>query len=329
MSEAIEAYETHLKKRESRKTGERRRNGTLTTYAHSFRRLQQWFSTERGNPEIAAVRPEDVAAYLDWARARRTARNHDAARGRSERTVGRDWVLLHDLFEHALDLQWFDGRNPVAKRLRPVPGATRKPVMLIDAEVGQLITACGTNEQLRTFIMTQDAIGARPGSETTWLQWDDIDFTRAQLTFRELPDHRLKTPASVRTVPIPAKVVDQLRRLMDWYLDRGVESPWVFANIGRNGEGQPGERLPALQGSLRRLAIQVLPANRAPTCPKDSGKLHDLRGHDFRHRVAKRHKDKKFSLELRQEFLGHATSSQTDAYAGKADPEALRDMVTD
>jgi integrase len=100
---------------------------------------------------------------------------------------------------HAARRGWCE--RPVIGRPEPGPERVRR---LTHEEADRLIAAC--NEHLRPLVIFPLYTGARAG-EALWLDWADLDVSRARVTFHETKNGR------ARGVPLHRRVVVALSNL--------------------------------------------------------------------------------------------------------------------
>ena len=173
---------------------------------------------------------------------------------------------------------------------------------LVPLSVEQVQTiASAVPERLRALVLTSAGLGLRQG-EACGLTRDRVDFLRRRVTIDrqlicnagEVPSlGPPKTPASVRTVPLPDVVGEVLaRHIAEYAVDTG-------ALLFTMDDQRPVRR--ASWGHIFRAAT-------------DSVKI-DATSHDLRHHAASLLISKGCSVKAVQSFLGHATAAETlDTY---------------
>jgi len=192
-------------------------------------------------------------------------------------------------------------RSPCTRRVR-LPRQDGAEVMPIaPGQVRAMVDAVG--DRYRALVVTLAGSGLRSG-EVLGLTVDRCDFLRRTIRVdrqlvtvaNEAP--RLapaKTTASVRTIPVPQAVLDEIAR----HLERYSPGPWGL--IFTDGKGTPIRRN-ALGHVWRRAAVRAGVDGFSP--------------HDLRHYAASVLIDQGASVKAVQRHLGHASATTTlDTYA--------------
>lgn len=143
--------------------------GTQNAYRDSTDVFRKYFVEMRGDPTIASVGQSDVGAFIDWRRTRRIKGDEPLG----QRTLMKDFAVLHTLFAWAVESREYRRDNPVVKKLRPKRGQARQAVIISDAEEKRLLEACAEHAMLSTFVLLCLETGLRPNSEALWLRWED------------------------------------------------------------------------------------------------------------------------------------------------------------
>lgn len=242
-----------------------------------------------GKKALDEVTPEDVAAL----------RRRLIADGLAAGTVNRHLATVRVLFNLALRLGLYEGRNPAAS-----------PGMLPEQHRDRFLTAAETQALVRALDAeaNQDAAsalallvltGARK-QEVLRAKWDFVDLEKGTLT---VPRSKNGRP---RQVPLSSAAV----RVLHIQAGRRAEgNPHVFPS--RRVEGRP------LEG-LRK------PWERAK---RAAGLAADLRIHDLRHSLASALANAGTSLYEIGAVLGHKQLSTTTRYAHHS-PERLVETAT-
>lgn len=287
VSNLLDAFE-----REYRGTRKPITEGTRRSHQDTTRYLRKFFVEREGDPRVAAVAKGDVARYFDW---RRTANGRTV----SQRTLRRDYAVLHLVFAFAVDRDW-RADNPVAAVRKPPPGDAREPVVLTDDQLDALYAACADRPMLSLFVRVGAEAGLRPNSETLWLRWEDVDLKRRTLRVVSGRDgHRTKTGRS-RTLPLSEALVAAFRDHAARYRLAGG-SPWVFHHLSGARHHRAGERINDLRRAFAAAATRAgLPAGVWP--------------YDLRHTRITRWVRAGHNLALVQKAAGHASIRTTLIY---------------
>ncbi|HEX2095800.1 MAG TPA: site-specific integrase [Solirubrobacterales bacterium] len=271
-----------------------------TYEAHRFH-LDHDLLPRLGSRRIASLGVEDVARLITDLR----------AAGRSAKTTANALGTLQSVLRFARRRGWIlaDPVELLEPEERPHPPRRPRGRVLGQAEIERLLGACPSRG--RILVETALFSGLRI-SELLGLTWADIDFdgglirVRAQLSRarRGEPAHRvaLKTPASVREVPLVPQLSD---RLAVHRHDTPFAAPtdWVFATSRGTPHGE------------RNVARRVLTTAADDTGLNDDGRA-PLRFHDLRHTFAS-HLIVDLGLDIAQvsRILGHASTTITlDVY---------------
>lgn len=264
------------------------------------------------------------------------------ARGLKPKSVRNVLVMLHGVFEHAIDRGW-TVENPTKRAARP----KRKRSGDIDPDL-QFLTVdeleCVVNAipdhvvererapqrrgrrgpappvppdvlgpVLRVLILTAAMTGLRR-SELLGLRWRDVDWTAQRVRVRNayvLGEHSSEGKSDLstrRSVPLADRLVGELGR---WHSRSSYAEPddLVFAHP------QIGTALDPTKVSKRFKAACA-----------DAG-VRVVRFHDLRHTFATRLAAAGQPLRVIQEFLGHADSKTTQIYSHYAPSEHEVEMV--
>jgi integrase len=239
----------------------------------------------------------DAQAIMDLKAKLLTEAGSKAERGSGKplapRTVAKILTLLGTLFRYGRRIGLVDG-NPAADVKKPK--ASKRAVYILDPEeIGRLRAALTVTWE-KILVELTITTGLRSG-EMRGLVWDSIDlegkrlFVEHQATRRHADDVT-KTESSLRTVPLPAYLIPELKR---WKLacpltDRGLVFP---------GEPDPetGVRGPIEADKLLRNILRRA-LRRAGLPP--------LRFHDMRHLAGTLMSEAGVPPKRAQEILGHA-----------------------
>lgn len=266
------------------------------------REARSWFaSAPLRDPDVSRVRPDDIQAYLESNPQERV----------SPRTVNLHRAILHRIFRLCVTPWLLIPNNPVAatERLRE---EAREPRLLSDDEYRQLHRACAGQATLVLFVTLAWETGGRSG-ELLQLEWDDIDFERALVTFRNDPRTGRQTKGRrSRTVPLSENAVRALREHAAAFRLLAPLSPYVFKHLTPNRTKRPGDRLESLYRAFKRAA-------------KAAG-VPDVRPHDLRHCFVTRKLAEGVAVQLVSRYVGHTDLATTMRYAHLV-PEHLRAVV--
>lgn len=273
---------------------------TRTTYQRSLDLFEQFFTEKLDDPMARKVRSKHVKRYLRWRRREFKV---------STRTLEKDYMTLHRVFEWARTDVEVVGKNPVSAVTRPDP-EDRDPVILDhnqdgEPELERLLAAC-EDPMLRMYVLLLADTGLRCESEALWLQWKDIDLDGGFIYVAGRRDgHRTKSGKS-RWVPImtrrlrEALAAHKLRYAGAEY--KGKTSPWVFHHPYNRRRAKAGQRI----GSLRRGFNKAV---------KRAGLPSELNQHDLRHRACTRMLNAGIPVAKVQKIMGHAQITTTMGYA--------------
>lgn len=259
-----------------------------------------------GHLKLIDVRPAHlVEAEQKWLTSGR--KGHGASRGLSPKTVIIHHLLLHLAFGHAV--KWgLLGRNPVDAV--DAPSAERKEMHALDLEQSRILLDALDGAPEGAALSTLLLSGLRAG-ELLGLRWSDVDLSTRHITVQQQLQRlaagvyvarTTKTHRSVRSVSIPAELVDILRarKIEQNEQHLHVGSLWqstdlVFTDeLGRHLTNDRIRR--ALDKTLRNAG---LPA---------------IRLHDLRHTHASIGLEAGLSLKVLQQRLGHSSYVVTADY---------------
>jgi integrase len=197
-----------------------------------------------GRRRLDAVTVQDVAEWLADARTVAYRQRLHAARfpkaskrpaaPYAPRSVQLALTTLGQVYRHARRFLSFAGESPAAAlvtRERPKVRARGK-VLLTPEQTAELIAAApAAHADVIAFLA---GTGARVG-EALALSWREVDLTGRQITLRSTLDdrgrrQRPKSPASIRTIPIPGSLVRRLAELKLRTADTSADAP-VFQAI--------------------------------------------------------------------------------------------------
>lgn len=281
--------------------------GTQNAYRDSTAVFRRYFVELRGDPTIASVAPSDVAAFIEWRRTSRVKGDEPL----SQRTLRKDFAVLHTLFAWAVESREYRKDNPVAKKLRPKRGQARQAVIISEAEEAKLLQACAEHAMLSTFVLLCLETGLRPNSEALWLRWEDIDFREGTLKVVSGRDgHTTKTYRS-RTLYLSDRLTAGLRDHFAAFRLSG--SPWVFHHETTRRHHKAGTRIADLLHSFKNAAEKV-------------GLPTDVRPYDLRHTRITRWVGAGHNLAIVQKAAGHSSINTTMLYVHLAN-ESLKTLV--
>jgi len=277
--------------------GTRRSNQDSLTYFTRF------FVEQEGDPKVRDVTKGQIARYFDWRRPRRGGGDKTTV---AQRTLRRDYAVLHLVFEFAVERE-YRGDNPVRAVKKPPRGDEREAIVLSAEQVEKLLDACAEHPMLHLFILTCSELALRPNSEALWLRWEDVDFRQARLKVVSGRDgHRTKTGKS-RVLPLSSRMLDALRAHFAAYRMNGG-SPWVFHHVAADRHARAGDRINDLRRAFQSAARQAgLPAGLWP--------------YDLRHTRITRWVSAGHNLALVQKAAGHASMRTTMIYVHLTDDD--------
>jgi integrase len=121
-------------------------------------------------------------------------------------SINHSLAVLNHIFARAIEDGHFDGNNPVRKvrRLDVEQGPTR---FLSEDEEARLLAA--SPEPFRTIFLVAIYSGLRARAEILTLRWQNIDFTRRQITVESCYSKNGLT----QTIPMHSKLLEPLRAL--------------------------------------------------------------------------------------------------------------------
>ena len=240
-----------------------------------------------GARPIGSIRTSEVQAWVS---------SLDLAPG----TVRVVYGKLAAIFRAAVDDRII-ASSPCSRRVQLPRPDGGQVVPMAPAQVGAMIDAVG--DRSRALIVLLTGSGIRSG-EALGLMVDRVDFLRRSIrleqqlvTISGSPPRLgpVKTPASVRTIPVPQMVVDQLALHLEQY------QPGPGGLIFTDAKGDPIRRN-ALGNLWRRAATKAGVEGFTP--------------HDLRHYAASVLIDQGASVKAVQRHLGHSSATTTlDTYA--------------
>ncbi len=258
-----------------------------------------------GDRQLRTVTAEDVDRYLvDRAR-----------QGYSSPTVRRARNTLSQVFRWGVrrrqctwDPASFAELPPAAVYAEATPRVNRTPRALKPDEARRFITAT-SGDPHAALLLTAICTGLRPG-ELLALHWDDIDLDTGLLLVRRAwkghDEYRHigepKTRSSIRTVGLPAVVVESLRH-------HRIDQQRSLSDRGRPGEWESlvftsAVGTPIDPSNFRRLVKEV--ATRAG--------IGHLAPYDLRHTVASLLSDAGVPNHQLADLLGHTTTRMVEVH---------------
>jgi integrase len=284
--------------------------GAQAAYRNSLKPLRLYFVDELGNIAVESVRPKHIEGYMTWRRVHRL----DGDAPVSNRTIAKDWAVLHRIFAKAVKLELREG-NPVAKTAAP-KSDDFNPVILTGDEYERLLKQCARRPMLWLYVLMLGEAGLRANTEALRLRWEDVDLEGGFLQVVSGRDgHRTKAGKS-RWVPLTprlkAALVDHAARYR-LAMYGGKRSPWVFHHDHDHHKCKAGERIKNLRHGYKAAATRA-----------KLSKL--LRQHDLRHRRVTSWLAEGKGAALVQEALGHSDLRTTMRYTHLS-REHLRALV--
>jgi integrase len=252
------------------------------------------------------------------------------ARDLSPKTVRMHPAFLHQVFEHAIDLEWTRD-NPVRRAAKPRrvrPGDADPDLQFLSMEELAAVLRAIPDEPvvresaptragkagpapppppdvlgpvLRVVVLTAALTGLRQG-ELLALRWRDVDWEAQRIRVRRsysrghFSGEGKSDRSTRRSVPMADRLVAELDRWSTRTLF-AREDELVFAH-------------PALGGPLDGSKV----SKRFKAACADAG-VRVVRFHDLRHTFATRLAARGVALRTIQEFLGHADLETTQVYA--------------
>lgn len=194
----------------------------------------------------------------------------------------------------------------------PLRHDPREPRVLTDEEYGSLSGTCGDHAMLILFVRLAWETGG-PSAELLQLEWGDVDFDLALLTFRNDPSVGRRTKGRrSRTLPLSRAALGALRDHAAVFRLLAPLSPYVFKHLRPNRSAGPGDRLESLYLAFKRAA-------------RDIG-IPRLRPHDLRHCFVTRKLAEGVPVQPVSRYVGHADLAPTLRYTHLV-PEHLRVVI--
>ncbi|WP_253272563.1 site-specific tyrosine recombinase XerD [Arsenicicoccus sp. oral taxon 190] len=273
---------------------------TLTSYSRDMRRYQDYLQ-QRGAPDIAQVREEDVASFLAHLRTSAPGEGDaPARRPLSASSAARTLIAVRGLHRWLL-LEGVTAVDP-AREVRPPATGTRLPKAIGIGEVERLLDAASVGDppeslRDRALLEVLYATGARV-SEAVGLDLDDLP--GADVPDDEAVVRLLGKGGKERLVPLGSFAREALSayvvRARPTLAARGSGGAAVFLN-------QRGRRL------SRQSVWAVLQATAAR-----AGLSEHVSPHTLRHSFATHLLDGGADVRVVQELLGHASVTTTQIY---------------
>lgn len=286
LTEAGERYLAHVRDFRARK------RSTIESYEMILRKHLGPFFLGRSLDSL------DRRLVVEYQRAKLSA-------GLSPKTVANHVRFLHGIFRYAVGQEWA-ARNPVAGIEHPGdPNKAHEIRALTTSELAVLLGAT-PDDHLgptdRVLYLTAAMTGMRKG-ELQALRWMDVDHrvgvirVRRSLSYGEFSTP--KSQRSTRTVPMPERLADELRRHRSASQFDGDED-LVFAHPHT---GRPYDASKILKRFKNAMA---------------GAGLRDARFHDLRHTFGTRMAAAGAPLRFIQEWMGHRDYQTTSIYADYA-----------
>jgi integrase len=281
--------------------------GTQRAYRKSLAPIRAYFVEQRGNPEMSAIQPKDISAFLGWRRVSRSRGRQRAERFKptplTNRTLQRDRAVLHRLFTIAERMQYREG-NPVAHVDAP-KADSRDPMVLDDDQYEKLIDACSERPMLQFYVLLLGETGMRCESEALFLRWEDVDLDDGFLWIASGRDgHRTKSGKGrwVPMVPRLAAAMKEHFAAFRFAAYHGARSPWVLHHTRDRRHYRAGERVRSFRRAFGTAATNA----KLPT---------GFHQHDLRHRRVTTWLGEGRSAVLVKEAMGHSDLRVTMGYA--------------
>lgn len=274
---------------------------TRRSYRESLVQFRKFFVKRFHNPLISAIKTRDVKAFAKWRQKQSVSR----------RTVQKDVVVLHRVFDTAIEDEQFGvDTNPVRLRLAKIIGKTTKrvPKILNDKEFELLVAMCG-DDLLRVYVTLLGESALRDESEALWLMKEDIDLEEGFLHVVSGRGGHFTKSRKPRMVPI-SKALH--KALTEYLALPGPITPWLFHHRVNRRHHKAGGRIRSLRRAVKNAA-------------KLAGIPHNWHLHDLRHRRITIWRRNGMPLPLIQMAAGQVDPHTTDGYTwfDKADLKRL------
>ena len=216
----------------------------------------------------------------------------------SPRSVAKVLILAGQVFRYGRRIKLVSD-NPLADVRKP-KAAKRQPYIMDAVEIPKLRDALHGPRD-RALIELIIMAGPRSG-EVRGLRWPSLDLNGCRMFLehavtRRGEDGRMKTENALRTVPLPAHMIADLRR---WK----IACPPTAQDLVFPGEpNEKGERGPIKADDLLRKILR--PALRRAGLPPA------ITVHDLRHQYGSLLHEAGVSLKRAQELMGHASERTT------------------
>jgi integrase len=215
---------------------------------------------------------------------------------------------------YAIEEGWLD-RPPIWRRVRMRPTPMVKNVPPDPGELAELLAHLDrktdwAGRRLCGMAWTVSLTGCRLG-EAGYGWIEDLDLEREEYRVNPLrhPRSVAKTEASERVIPLPAVLVEVLRR----WLPFAGEGPWLFPGTKRRGPwmgGQVGDRpLGHLQAAAKEVGIER------------------ITWHSLRHAYATFALEQGIPAWVVQQVLGHTDLRTTEGYLRLRNSPKIRPYV--
>ena len=203
--------------------------------------------------------------------------------------------VMSAVFAHAIRNGWA-ANNPI-KTVRTSAQRLQDPEILTPEEVRDLLEELEPRE--KTMVLLAASTGLRRG-ELIALRWRDLDLDSGtafitKSVFRNV-EGDTKTRASRKPIPLPARVVEELKAWRESSMYKG-DDDYLFPSIAQNGERPISPDM-----ILRR---HIRPALERLGVKKKIG------WHSFRHGFSNLLRESEVDIKVAQELLRHANSRIT------------------
>jgi integrase len=241
-----------------------------------------------GKHSLSAIKSVEVES---WLRSFKKSDGKPASPGTKTKIRN----LMSTLFSHAIRHEWA-ARNPITA-VRTSAKRLRTPDILTAEEFQALLLELSQRERLMVLL---DAITGLRRGELIALRWRDIDLVLKQANVTHSVWRNVegdtKTEASRKPVPLPALVVEELKKWREASIYRS-DDDYLFPSIAKNGK-QPISPDMILRRHIRPALERI-------------GVTKKIGWHSLRHGLATMLRQQGVDLKTAQELLRHANSRIT------------------
>lgn len=254
-----------------------------------------------GKHSLSAIKSVEVE---NWLRNLKKSNGQPASPGTKTKIRN----LMSTLFSHAIRYEWA-AKNPITA-VRTSAKRLRTPDILTAEEFQALLPKLSQRE--RVMVLLDATTGLRRG-ELIALRWRDIDLELKQANVTHSVWRNVegdtKTEASRKPVPLPALVVEELKKWRGVSLYRS-DDDFLFPSIAKNGT-QPISPDMILRRHIRPALERI-------------GVTKKIGWHSLRHGLATTLRQQGVDLKTAQELLRHANSRITQDIYQQAVSEEKR-----